>query len=420
MNIVYLTHQCRSTSTAPCSQRIVKAALIVVALTSGALWLGGCGTTQPGPQGPPPAAAANPPAAQETSAALLAEGQKIFRFDTFGDEQMWTDTLRLHEVVEKNVDPTTALKVGLKVDADVLPPGILEKVDLKSPATTVALLKMNAVVGLQATVDANNHITRLGVTCALCHSTVDNSVMPGIGHRMDGWPNRDLNVGAIIALSPVLSADKKAVYTSWGPGKYDPRYNQDGKNTPLVLPPAYGLAQVTNETYTAEGPISYWNAYVAVTQMGGQGNFSDPRLGIDVKHTPDMVTSKLPALRAYQHSLPAPPPPAGSVDATVAGRGRAVFDRTCASCHVGGSGTDNNSGTLHAPAETGVDGAYAARTATKAYRTTPLRALWQHPPYFHDGSAATLADVVAHYNRVRALGLTAEQQRDLVEYLKSL
>ena len=386
-------------------------------LTAGAA-LGGCGTTKPAPEGTREPATA--PVTDQASPALVAEGQRIFRFDTFGDEQVWTDTLRLHEVVEKNVDPTTALKVGLKVDADVLPPGILEKVDLKSPATTVALLKMNAVVGLQATVDANNHITRLGVTCALCHSTVDNSVMPGIGRRKDGWPNRDLNVGAIIALSPALSADKKAVYTSWGPGKYDPRYNQDGKNTPLVLPPAYGLAQVKNETYTAEGPISYWNAYVAVTQMGGQGNFSDPRLGIDVKHSPDMVTSKLPALRAYQHSLPAPPPPAGSFDAAVAERGRAVFDRTCASCHVGGSGTDNNSGTLHPPAETGVDGAYAARTANKAYRTTPLRALWQHPPYFHDGSAATLADVVAHYNRVRTLGLTAEQQRDLVEYLKSL
>ena len=379
----------------------------------------GCSATPTTAESTPAAPAASAPA-DDASPAQVAEGQRVFRFDTFGDEQLWTDTLRLHEVVEKSVDPTTALKVGLKVDADVLPPGILDKVDLKSPATTVALLKMNAVVGVQATVDANNHITRLGVTCALCHSTVDNSVMPGIGRRKDGWPNRDLNVGAIIALSPALPADKKAVYNSWGPGKYDPRYNQDGKSTPLVLPPAYGLAQVKNETYTAEGPISYWNAYVAVTQMGGQGNFSDPRLGIDVKHSPDLVTSKLPALRAYQHSLPAPPPPAGSFDAAAAERGRAVFDRTCASCHVGGSGTDNNSGKLHAPAETGVDGAYAARTANKAYRTTPLRGLWQHPPYFHDGSAATLADVVAHYNRVRTLGLTAEQQRDLVEYLKSL
>ncbi len=400
--------------------RVGVATLAFVVLTAGAA-VSGCGSTSKAPGGTQPAATAEAQTTMaETSPALVAEGQKIFRFDTFGDEQVWTDTLRLHEVVEKNVDPTTALKVGLKVDAEALPPGILDTVDLKSPATTVALLKMNAVVGLQATVDSNNHITRLGVTCALCHSNVDNSVMPGIGRRKDGWPNRDLNVGAIIALSPVLSAEKKAVYASWGPGKYDPRYNQDGKNTPLVLPPAYGLAQVANETYTAEGPISYWNAYVAVTQMGGQGNFSDPRLGIDVKHSPDMVTSKLPALRAYQHSLTAPPPPGGSFDTAIAERGRAVFDRTCASCHVGGSGTDNNGGTLHTPAETGVDGAYAARTATKAYRTTPLRGLWQHAPYFHDGSAATLADVVAHYNGVRTLGLTAEQQRELVEYLKSL
>lgn len=390
------------------------ARLAVVASIAGTA-IAGCGGTSA-----PPATTTEAPAGEGASPAELAEGQRVFRFDTFGDEQLWTDTLRLHEVVEKNVDPTTALKVGLKVDAEVLPPGILDKVDLKSPATTVALLKMNAVVGVQATVDENNHITRLGVTCALCHSTVDNSVMAGIGRRMDGWPNRDLNAGAIIALSPALSADQKAVYSSWGPGKFDPRYNHDGKNTPLVIPPAYGLAEVMNETYTAEGPISYWNAYVAITQMGGQGNFSDERLKIAVSHSPDLVTSKLPALRAYQHSLPAPPPPPGSFDAAVATRGRAVFDKTCASCHVGGSGTDNNSGTLHKPEETGVDGAYAARTANKAYRTTPLRGLWQHPPYFHDGSAATLEAVVTHYNRVRNLGLTADQQRDLVEYLKSL
>ena len=400
--------------------RVNAAPLVLIAVTLGAA-VSGCGVTDSTSGGTKATPTAAPSATEEaTSPALVAEGQRVFRFETFGDEQVWTDKLRLNEVVEKNVDPTTALKVGLKVDADVLPPGILDKVDLKSPATTVALLKMNAVVGIQATVDSNNHVTRLGITCALCHSTVDDSVMPGIGRRKDGWPNRDLNVGAIIALSPVLSADKRAVYTSWGPGKYDPRYNQDGKNTPLVLPPEYGLAQVKNETYTAEGPISYWNAYVAVTQMGGQGNFSDARLGIDVKHSPDIVSPKLPALRAYQHSLPAPPPPAGSFDAATAERGRTLFDRTCASCHIGGSGTDNNSGILHPPAETGVDGAYAARTANKAYRTTPLRALWQHAPYFHDGSAATLADVVAHYNRVRSLGLTAEQQRDLAEYLKSL
>jgi mono/diheme cytochrome c family protein len=393
-------------------------ACVVSAVAAGAA-LGGCVSPKTASQASPSPATAERAASSDTSPALVAEGQRVFRFETFGDEKLWTDTLRLHEVVEKNVDPTTALKVGLKVDADALPPGILEKVDLKSPATTVALLKMNAVVGLQATVE-NDRITRLGVTCALCHSTVDDSVKPGIGRRKDGWPNRDLNVGGIIALSPALPPDKKAVYSSWGPGKYDPRYNQDGKSTPLVLPPAYGLADVKNETYTAEGPISYWNAYVAVTQMGGQGNFSDPRLGIDVKHSPDMVTDKLPALRAYQHSLPAPAPPAGSFDAAAAERGRVVFDRTCASCHVGGSGTDNNNGTLHQPAETGMDGAYAERTANKAYRATPLRGLWQHPPYFHDGSAATLTDVVGHYQRARSLDLTAEQQRDLVEYLKSL
>src|SRR5688572_15696962 len=224
-----------------------------------AIALNSCGPANPAANGTQPADSAAAPLKPESSPSLDNEGQRVFRFETFGDEQLWTDKLRMHEVIEKAVDPTTALKVGLKVDADALPPGILEKVDLKSPATTVALLKMNAVVGLQATVDANNRITRVGVTCALCHSTVDNSVMPGIGRRKDGWPNRDLNVGAIIALSPALTPDKKAVYESWGPGKYDPRYNQDGKNTPLVLPPAYGLADVKNETYTAEGPISYWN-----------------------------------------------------------------------------------------------------------------------------------------------------------------
>ncbi|HKR09050.1 MAG TPA: c-type cytochrome [Gemmatimonadaceae bacterium] len=359
-------------------------------------------------------------ATDDFSAANVAAGQRVFRFDTFGDEQFWTDTAKMNQVVEQNVDPTTALKVGLKVDADVLPPGILQKVDLKSPATTVALLKMNAVVGLQATVDANNQITRLGITCALCHSTVDNSVMPGIGHRKDGWPNRDLNVGAIIALSPALTAAQKAVYNSWGPGKYDPRYNIDGKNTPLALPPAYGLAQVKNETYTAEGPISYWNAYVAVTQMHGHGNFSDSRLAIDIRQSPDMVGPKLASLRAYQHSIAAPAPPAGSFDVAAAARGRDVFNRSCASCHVGGNGTDNNSGKLHAPSEVGQDAAYAMRTANKAYRTTPLRALWQHPPYFHDASAATLEAVVAHYNSVKHLALTEAQQRDLVQYLKSL
>lgn len=361
-----------------------------------------------------------PAMASQALPAQVAQGQKIFRYDTYGDERLWTDQLHMHQVVESAVDPITALSVGLKVDADALPPGVLETADLRNPATTVALLRLNAVVGLKATVDDNNHITKLGVTCALCHSSVDNSVAPGIGRRLDGWPNRDLNVGAIIALSPMLTAEQKAVYNSWGPGKYDPRYNIDGKSTPLLLPPIYGLAHVKNETYTAEGPISYWNAFVAVTQMGGQGSFSDPRLGIHIVNTPDLVTPKLPALLAYQSSLAAPRPAANTYDVGSALRGRAQFARSCASCHTGGDGTDNNRGILHAPAETGMDGAYAERTVNRAYRTTPLRGLQQHAPYFHDGSAATLADVVRHYDGVRHLSLSERQQQDLVEYLKTL
>jgi mono/diheme cytochrome c family protein len=367
------------------------------------------------------------PAAQTTttqpgnrlSPQMIAEGRRVFRFETFGDEQLWTDQLRMHEVVQ-TIDPVTALAVGLKVDADALPPGILATADLTDPATTVALLKLDAVVGVKATVDANDRITRLGITCALCHSTVDDSVMPGIGHRRDGWPNTTLDPGRIIALSPAVPDSAKRVYNSWGPGKYDPRFNIDGLSTPLVLPPAYGLLGIRNETFTGDGPVSYWNAYVAVTQMGGHGNFRDDRLGINIQQSPDLVTPRLPALRAYQLSLRAPSPPPGSFDATAARRGRVVFADNCIGCHVGFSGTDNNSGRLHAPAETGMDGAYAARTVNKAYRTTPLRGLWQHPPYFHDGSAATLEDVVAHYDTVLALHLTAAQRDDLVEFLKTL
>jgi mono/diheme cytochrome c family protein len=368
------------------------------------------------------------PAGDDTSPQNLAAGQQVFRFETFGDEQFWTDTARMHEVVQKSVSPTTALSVGLKVDAAAIPADVAAaikagKVDLNDPATTVTLLKLNAVVGLKGTVTTVNgkdNLTRLGITCALCHSTVDNSFSKGIGQRKDGWPNRDLNVGAIIALSPAITPAQKAIYKSWGPGKYDPRFNFDGKSTPLVLPPAYGLARVKNETYTAEGPISYWNAYVAVTQMHGHGNFSDPRLGINIRQTPDMVGPKLASLRAYQHSLEAPAPPAGTFDNDAASRGGVVFNQNCATCHVGANNTDNNSGVLHSPSETGQNAAYALRTANKAYRTTPLRALWQHAPYFHDGSAGTLEDVVTHYNNVRRLNLTASQQQDLVAYLKSL
>jgi mono/diheme cytochrome c family protein len=299
------------------------------------------------------------------------------------------------------------------------------KVDLNSTATTLALLKLNAVVGLKGqvqTVNGRETLVRLGTTCALCHSTVDDAFAKGIGHRLDGWPNGDLNPGANVALSPAVPETLKAILRTWGPGKYDPRINFDGQSTPLVLPPAYGLFGVDRETFTAEGPVSYWNAYVAVTQMHGQGNFSDPRLGINVVQSPDLVTSKLPALRQYQLSLQKPAPPAGSFDAAAAERGRAVFTGAgqCATCHAGSTFTDVNTGRLHAPSETGMDPRYAARTANKAYRTTPLRGLWQHAPYFHDGSARTLADVVARYDGTRNLHLTDQQRRDLVEYLKTL
>lgn len=362
--------------------------------------------------------------------AQIAAGKDIFRFDTFGDEKFWTDTLRMHEVIQAAVTPTVALSVGLKVDADALPQAVKDaiaagQVDLNSTATTLTLLKLNAVVGLKGdvqTVNGRDTLMRIGTTCALCHSSVDNSFAPGIGRRLDGWANTHLNPGAIIALSPALTDAQKAVYNSWGPGRYDPRYSIDGLNTPVVLPPAYGLRNVAKETFTGDGPVSYWNAYVAVTQMHGQGNFRDPRLGIDIVQQPDLVTPKLPALRDYQLSLDAPEPPAGSFDAAAAQRGRAVFTGVarCASCHVGATLSDINAGRLHAASETGMDPRYAARTATKAYRTTPLRGLFQHAPYFHDGSAATLADVVAHYESTLNLSLTTAQRLDLIEYLKSL
>lgn len=366
---------------------------------------------------------------------LVAEGREIFRFDTFGDEVFWTDTVRLHEVIQSAVSPNTALEVGLKVDADALPQSVKDaiaagEVDLDDPATTVTLLKLGAVVGVIGTVNTvsgQDTLARVGITCAFCHSTVDNSFAPGIGARLDGWPNRDLNVGAIVALSPAIPADQKAVFNSWGPGMYDPRFNFDGQNLPVVIPPAFGLKLVLKEIYTGDDTISYWNNYVAVTQMHGLGPFVDPRLGININKTPDLVSAKLPALREYQHSIDTPPPATGSFDAAAAERGRGVFDGAgrCSTCHIPSEAfTDVNRGRLHAPAETGQEPVYASRSVTQRYRTTPLRGLWRPPqldgPYFHDGSAVTLEAVVEHYIGVRGLNLSVQQRRDLVEYLKTL
>jgi len=358
-------------------------------------------------------------------------GQAIFRLETYGDESFWTDSLKMHEVIRTSVSPATALSVGLKVDVDALPAAVKtglqnKTVDLNSPATTVTLLKLGAVVGVIGHVDANNNLTSVGITCALCHSTVDNSFVPGIGHRLDGWPNRDLNVGKIVSLSQAITPAQRAVYESWGPGMYDPRYNLDGKNMPVVIPPAFGLKNVKREIYTGDDTVSYWNAYVAITQMHGHGHFADPRIGVTVNNPPDRVSGQLAALRAYQFSLAAPSARAGTFDAEAARRGKVVFVSVakCTSCHAGAALTDVNAGVLHKPADVGQNAAYAQRSATKQYRTTPLRGLWNPPqlkgPYFHDGNAKTLEDVVDHYIKLKGLQLTPRQRADLVEYLKTL
>ena len=376
------------------------------------------------------------------SASSRDDGQAIFRNDTFGDEQLWTNVLRMHEVIPQ-VDPVTALAVGLKVDVDALPPAIVDAlragiVNLKDPAVTVALLRLNAVVGVKGTVNDSGRLTSVGVTCALCHSSVDNSFAPGIGKRLDGWANRDLNVGAIVALSPALDEATKADFRSWGPGKYHARHHAfNGTNLislnrstlPVLIPPIYGLKGVGFETYTADGPISYWNSYVGVSQMGGHGSFSDPRIGLSIQQTPDLVTPKLKALLDYQLSLDAPKAQESSFNHEAAARGRVLFhdEARCSTCHEGSTFTDvlrgrgpNIRPVLHSAAEVGVEPVYASRSATGAYRTTPLRALATHAPYFHDGSAKDLPAVVDHYDRLFNLHLTAAQKGDLVEYLKSL
>ena len=372
------------------------------------------------------------------------DGRSIFRFDTFGDEQLWTEVLQMQHVIVDRVSPAVALSAGLKVDVDALPAAVLDalragQVDLNDPGVTVQLLKLNAVVGVVGkVVGANDTLATVGITCALCHSTVDDSFAPGIGRRLDGWPNTTLNAGAIIALSPAIT--DKAPLLGWGPGKYDPRLRIfDGTSIvpinsptiPVVIPPAFGLQGVGFETFNGDGPISYWNRYVAVTQMGGHGSFSDSRIAVTgIVQTPDLIAPKLPALLQYQLSLQTPAPPAGSFDRAAARRGAAVFagDAGCATCHRPPLYTDVVSGPdpsvplLHDPATIPTDPAYAARSATRQWRTTPLRALWQHAPYFHDGSAATLADVVERYaaDPRFALRLTARQKADLVEFLKTL
>lgn len=402
----------------------------------------------------------NPPDEPDETAELIEQGKEIFRYDTFGDEVFWTDVLKMNEVIEGAVSPAVAASVGVKVDVDALPEEVVAgiadgSVDLTDPQTTLTLLKLNAVVGLQGEVidngDGSMSLARVGITCALCHSTVSKDVevtngdgdvvLPaGIaGHRLDGWPNRDLNPGAIIALSPAITDQATRDYfNSWGAGKFDPRHNVDGiEDYAVVIPPAYGLANLDKAIFTGDGdsnaepigPVAYWNRYVAVVEMGGKGVFSDARLPLDVDRRSEggtfedrVDTETLTALQAYEYSLAPPAPPEGSFDAAAAERGQEVFEGQglCSTCHTGPDFTDAN--TLLHPIDDSVADrtSYASRSATGQWRTTPLRGVWQHPPYFHDGSAATLDEVVAMYDAKLSLGLTAEQSADLVEYLKSL
>jgi hypothetical protein len=396
------------------------------------------------------------PALVAHTAKTLADGQNIFRFDTFGDEDFWGGTIRLHEAIAK-VSPATALSVGLKVDVDALPGSLVAalragKVDLNDPATTLALIRLNAVIGVTGHF-AGNTLSSIGVQCAICHSTVDNSLAPGIGHRLDGWANRDLNIGAIIALAPDLSAPAKLLGTtqdtvrtvlrSWGPGKFDAEvfldgkaFRPDGKTAAVLIPPAFGLAGVNLHTWTGWGSVTYWNAFVANLEMHGKGNFFDPRLtdktqfpvaaeaGFDDVHTtPDLITSKLAALQFFQLALAAPPAPAGSFDPAAAQRGEAVFNGPgkCALCHVPPLFTEPG-WNMHTAQEIGIDDFQASRAPDDRYRTSPLKGLWTHSKggFYHDGRFATLADVVTHYDQAMSLNLTPGQQNDLVEYLKSL
>jgi hypothetical protein len=397
---------------------------------------------------------------------MIAEGRQIFRYDTFGSEAFWGDALQLHKAIAgarnggvgDGVSPKTALSVGLKVDADALPDALKQqikngKTDLDDPSTTLALLKLNSVVGVTGIFDANGTIRSMGIQCSFCHSTVDDSFAPGIGKRLDAWANRDLNVGAIVSLAPnlkpftdLLGVDAPTVKKAlglWGPGRFDAildkdgkAFRPDGKQAGTLIPPAFGLAGINLHTWTGWGSVPYWNAYVGASEMHGSGTFVDRRLAdktqfpvaaksgaYNTRGTPDRITSKLAALHFYQLAIPAPTPPAGSYAQDAAARGKAVFEgkAKCATCHVPPLFTEPGY-SLHTPAEVGVDSFQADRSPTHMYRTAPLAGLWSHEKggFYHDGRFATLKDVVAHYTGLLKLTLTPREQDDLIEYLKSL
>jgi hypothetical protein len=405
-------------------------------------------------------------AAQGRANRLIRQGKQTFRFDTFGDQAFWGGTLHLNQAIAgaanggvgPGLSPKAALAAGLKVDVNALPPsvrkGIVDgKVNLNDPAVTLALLKLNAVVGVKGIFDRNGKLNSVGIECALCHSTVNNSLVPGIGKRLDGWANRDLNVGAIIGLSPNLQpiatllrtnvATVHKVLNAWGPGKFDAElfldgkgFQPDGRSAATLIPPAFGLAGINLHTWTGWGSIPYWNAFVAVLEMHGQGNFFDPRLD-NAKQFPiaaangfghvrvkkDLVTPKLPGLQSYELSLRAPKPPKGSFNPVMAARGKALFDgqAECSTCHVPPIFTEPGEN-LHPGSQIGIDNFEANRSPTHMYRTTPLAGLWTHLKggFYHDGRFPTLLAVVKHYNTTFHLRLTPAQENDLVQYLLSL
>lgn len=420
---------------------------------------------------------------------LLMQGRQIFRFDTFGDEAFWGDTLQLHKAIEgaanggvgPGVSPNTALAVGLKVDVDALPQPLVEKlkkgkINLDDPATTLALLKLNAVVGINGSFEENGSLKAIGITCALCHSTVDNSFAFGIGHRLDGWANRDINVGAIVNLSPDLSsvakllgtneATVRTVLNSWGPGKFDAEIFLDGKafnpqqvtdnvttgiNVPgaTLIPNSLGLAGFNQHTWTgAWGTIPYWNALVINLEMHGIGTFFDPRLDNAAKFPiaakngfghirtdpdSDMTTSKLAPLQFYQLAIPSPvPQPGVDFDKEAAERGDELFGgkAQCVTCHVEPLWTEPG-WNLHKPSDIGIDSFQADRAPDGLYKTMNLGGIFVREEginmkaenkgrFYHDGRFKTLLDVVNHYDKHFNLGLTDMEKSDLVEYLKSL
>jgi len=414
-----------------------------------------------------PASGSAPPASLP-SARFVTEGRETFRHDSFGNEAFWGGKLGLHRAIAGSANggvgaglsARAALGLGLKVDSEQLPNEVVRAlkaraVDLDDPAVTLQLIQLDAVVGVRGFFDRSGRVASVGITCALCHSDVDDSLAPGIGRRLDGWAARDLDVGKIIAFAPsvapfaqLLGVDEAAVrrvLNSWGPGRFDAEMLLDGKSArpdgkvaAVLIPPAFGLAGVNLHTSTGWGSVTYWNAFVAVLAMQSQGTFFDPRLDDaarfpiaaangfgDVRRTPDDVTPKLAALQFYQLSLPAPTPPKGTFDRTAAQRGKRLFSADgkarCATCHVPPLFTEPG-WNLHTPQEIGIDDFQANRSPEGRYRTAPLKGLWSHGKggYYHDGRFAALGDVVAHYDAHFSLGLSASERRDIVEYLKSL